>query len=175
MSYGLIPLGRKADKELLERYQYLQKFLKESKEFGAQRQESEKKAVSIALQNLARNSGYGDVTRLTWSMETELIKELLPYLTPKEIDGVEVYVQVSEEGKSEIKQIKAGKELNSMPAISAKKCFGKAQRAFGIGQIHNCGCPWHRSACTLKNQTGKISNKESHKKRTGKIAEPGCR
>ncbi len=55
MSYGLIPLGRKADKELLERYQFLQKFLKESKEFGAQRQESEKKAVAIALQNLARN------------------------------------------------------------------------------------------------------------------------
>ena len=25
MSYGLIPLGRKADKELLERYQFLQK------------------------------------------------------------------------------------------------------------------------------------------------------
>ena len=44
-------------------------------QFGAQRQESEKKAVNIALQNLARNSGYGDVTRLTWSMETELIKE----------------------------------------------------------------------------------------------------
>jgi hypothetical protein len=104
------------DKELLDRYQYLQKFLKESKEFGAQRQESEKKAVNIALQNLARNSGYGDVTRLTWSMETELIKELLPYLSPKEIDGVEVYVQINEEGKSEIKQIKDGKELNSMPA-----------------------------------------------------------
>ena len=108
MSYGLIPLGRKPDKELLDRYQYLQ--------FGAQRQESEKKAVNIALQNLARNSGYGDVTRLTWSMETELIKELLPYLSPKEIDGVEVYVQINEEGKSEIKQIKDGKELNSMPA-----------------------------------------------------------
>ena len=116
MSYGLIPLGRKPDKELLDRYQYLQKFLKESKEFGAQRQESEKKAVNIALQNLARNSGYGDVTPLTWSMETELIKELLPYLSPKEIDGVEVYVQINEEGKSEIKQIKDGKELNSMPA-----------------------------------------------------------
>ena len=69
-----------------------------------------------SLQNLARNSGYGDVTRLTWSMETELIKELLPYLSPKEIDGVEVYVQINEEGKSEIKQIKDGKELNSMPA-----------------------------------------------------------
>ena len=44
MSYGLITLGRKADKELLERYQFLQKFLKESKEFGAQRQESEKES-----------------------------------------------------------------------------------------------------------------------------------
>ena len=68
------------------------------------RQESEKKAVTIALQNLARNSGYGDVTRLTWSMETELIKEITPYLTPKEIEGVEVYVQVNNEGKPEIKR-----------------------------------------------------------------------
>ena len=100
---------------MLERYQFLQKFLKESKEFGAQRQESEKKAVAIALQNLARNSGYGDVTRLTWSMETELIKEITPYLTPKEIEGVEVYVQVNNEGKPEIKQVRAGKELNSLP------------------------------------------------------------
>ena len=100
---------------MLERYQFLQKFLKESKEFGAQRQESEKKAVTIALQNLARNSGYGDVTRLTWSMETELIKEITPYLTPKEIEGVEVYVQVNNEGKPEIKQVRAGKELNSLP------------------------------------------------------------
>ena len=90
---------------------------------------SEKKAVSIALQNLARNSGYGDVTRLTWSMETELIKELLPYLTPKEIDGVEVYVQVSEEGKSEIKQIKAGKELNSMPAKLKKHPYVEELKA----------------------------------------------
>ena len=71
MSYGLIPLGRKADKELLERYQYLQKFLKESKELVHKDRKAKKKAVSIALQNLARNSGYGDVTRLTWSMETE--------------------------------------------------------------------------------------------------------
>ncbi|WP_294478709.1 DUF4132 domain-containing protein [uncultured Bacteroides sp.] len=116
MSYGLIPLGKKTDKELLERYQFLQQFLKDSKEFGAQRQENEKKAVNIALKNLALNSGYGDVTRLTWSMETELIKELLPYLTPKEIDDIEVYVEINEEGKADIKQIKAGKALNSMPA-----------------------------------------------------------
>ena len=129
MSYGLIPLGKKADKELLERYQFLQKFLKESKDFGAQRQESEKKAVGIALQNLALNSGYGDVTRLTWSMETELIKELLPYLSPKEIEDVEVYVHINDEGKAEIKQIKAGKELNSMPAKLKKHPYVEELKA----------------------------------------------
>ena len=48
-------------------------------------------------------------------METELIKEITPYLTPKEIEGVEVYVQVNNEGKPEIKQVRAGKELNSLP------------------------------------------------------------
>ena len=120
MSYGLIPLGRKPEKELLERYQYLQKFLQESKQFGAQRQESEKKAVSIALQNLARNSGYGDVTRLTWSMETELIKDLVPYLTPKTVGGVEVYIEISEDGKAEMKQSKNGNALNSLP-VKLKK------------------------------------------------------
>lgn len=125
MSYGLIPLGRKADSELLERYQYLQQFLKESKQFGAQRQESEKKAVSIALQNLARNSGYGDVTRLTWSMETELIKDLKPFLTPKKIDGVEMYVEIGKEGKAEIRQIKEGKTLASMPAKLKKHPYAE--------------------------------------------------
>lgn len=116
MAYTLIPLGRKADKELLDRYQYLQRFLKESKEFGSQRQSSEKLAVSIALQNLARNSGYGDVTRLTWSMETELIRQLLPYLTPHEVEGIAVWVEVDSGGKAEIQQRKAGKALNNMPA-----------------------------------------------------------
>lgn len=116
MAYGLIPLERNKDKDLLERYCYLQRFLKESKEFGAQRQTSEKQAVSIALQNLASNSGYGDVTRLTWSMETELIKDLLPYLTPCEVEDIELWVEVNSEGKAEIHQRKAGKDLNSIPA-----------------------------------------------------------
>lgn len=116
MAYSLIPLGRNKDKDLLERYCYLQQFLKESKEFGAQRQTSEKAAVNIALQNLASNSGYGDVTRLTWNMETELIKGLLPYLTPHDVEGVELWVEINGEGKSEIHQRKAGKNLNSIPA-----------------------------------------------------------
>ncbi len=49
-------------------YEFLHGFLKESKQFGAQRRESEAKAVSIALEYLARNAGFSDVTRLTWNM-----------------------------------------------------------------------------------------------------------
>ncbi len=93
MAYTLIPLAQKATSDLLERYQYLQQFLKESKTFGAQRQESEKKAVEIGLQNLARNAGYSDVTRLVWSMETELIREMDPYFTPAEVEGITVYAE----------------------------------------------------------------------------------
>lgn len=116
MAYCLIPLADPATPDLLERYQYLQQFLKESKTFGSQRQESEKKAVGIAMQNLARNAGYTDVTRLTWSMETELIREMEPYFTPTELEGVSVYVEVDDEGKSELRYIKGEKSLNSVPA-----------------------------------------------------------
>ncbi|MDH6303628.1 hypothetical protein M2459_000438 [Parabacteroides sp. PF5-5] len=123
MAYCLIPLNKKSNADLLERYQYLQQFLKESKTFGAQRQESEKKAVNIGMQNLARNAGYSDVTRLTWSMETALIKEMQGYFTPKEIEGVEVYVSIDEEGKSSIHYVKAGKELNSAPAKLKKDAY----------------------------------------------------
>ena len=116
MAYCLIPLDKKSNTDLLERYQYLQQFLKESKTFGAQRQESEKKAVAIGMQNLARNAGYTDVTRLTWSMETALIKDMQPYFTPKEMEGTEVYVSIDEEGKPSVNYRKAGKALNSVPA-----------------------------------------------------------
>lgn len=123
MAYCLIPFAKKATPDLLERYQYLQQFLKESKTFGSQRQESEKKAVEIGMQNLARNAGYSDVTRLVWSMETELIKEMEPYFTPVEIEGVQVYVSIDEEGKSELKLIKGTKELNSVPAKLKKNPY----------------------------------------------------
>ena len=128
MAYGLIPLEHDKDKDLLERYQYLQQFLKESKEFGTQRQASEKLATSIALKNLARNSGYGDVTRLTWSMETELIKDLLPYLTPHDVEGVDIWIEVNDEGKSEIRQRKEGKNLNSIPAKLKKHPYTEELR-----------------------------------------------
>ena len=45
---------------------FLQKFKKESKQFGAQRRASEAAAVADCIySNMAINAGYQDVTRLT--------------------------------------------------------------------------------------------------------------
>ncbi|WP_338986550.1 DUF4132 domain-containing protein [Fusobacterium polymorphum] len=114
-SYSLIPLLKDKKKDALHRYQFLQKFLKESKKFGAQRRASEAKAVSISLENLSRNMGYSDVTRLIWNMETALINEMKEYFEPKKLDDVDVYIKIDDLGQSEIIYEKAGKELKSLP------------------------------------------------------------
>ena len=114
-SYSLIPLLKDKQKDALHRYQFLQKFLKESMKFGAQRRASEAKAVSISLENLSRNMGYSDVTRLIWNMETALINEMKEYFVPKKLDDVDVYIKIDELGQSEIIYEKAGKELKSLP------------------------------------------------------------
>jgi hypothetical protein len=115
ISYCLIPLNKRSKKDLTERYLYLQQFLKESKTFSSQRQESEKKAVEIALQNLARNAGYTDATHLKWSVEMELMKEFNYYFTPQEHRGVDIYIEIDEEGKPARKYMKAGKPLAVIP------------------------------------------------------------
>ena len=114
-SYSLIPLLKDKQKDALHRYQFLQKFLKESKKFGAQRRASEAKAVDISLENLSRNMGYSDVTRLIWNMETALINEMKEYFEPKKLDDVDVYIKIDNLGQSEIIYEKAGKELKSLP------------------------------------------------------------
>ncbi|MDE7342931.1 MAG: hypothetical protein K2N19_02820, partial [Muribaculaceae bacterium] len=91
VAYGLIPLSRNRLKDLRQRYALLSKFAKESKQFGAQRQASEGRAVKLALDNLARTAGFGDSVRLTWCMEADLVKEVAEFLAPAEIDGVRLW------------------------------------------------------------------------------------
>ena len=130
-SYSLIPLLKDKQKDALHRYQFLQKFLKESKKFGAQRRASEAKAVSISLENLSRNMGYSDVTRLIWNMETALINEMKEYFVPKKLDDVDVYIKIDELGQSEIIYEKAGKELKSLPTKLKKDKYIEA-----IKEVH---------------------------------------
>jgi len=130
-SYSLIPLLKDKKKDALHRYQFLQKFLKESKKFGAQRRASEAKAVNISLENLSRNMGYSDVTRLIWNMETALINEMKEYFEPKKLDDIDVYIKIDELGQSEIIYEKAGKELKSLPTKLKKDKYIEA-----IKEVH---------------------------------------
>ncbi len=114
MALSLIPI--KNEDDICKRYLYLQKFLKESKKFGAQRSASEKKAVEVSMQNLAMNAGYTDVTRLTLRMETKLIDDNKELFEEKEVEDIVIRLAVGEDGKIETIVSKNGKALKSIPA-----------------------------------------------------------
>jgi hypothetical protein len=115
LCYGLIPLSNDK-KDTLHRYEFLHGFLQESKQFGAQRRESEAKAVSIALENLARNAGFSDVTRLTWNMEIEKMRSIEQYLNPAPVGDVEIHLRIDELGRTAVAVVKDGKALRDIPA-----------------------------------------------------------
>ena len=126
LAYSLLPLkkGKAGEKEQLERYAFLQNFLKESKKFGQQRKESEGKICEIALENLARAAGYDDVHRFIWAMETEKSKEYAKYFVPKKIDGFELSVTVDDFGKLAIRSIKEdGTTLKDVPSKLKKHAY----------------------------------------------------
>ena len=123
MCCGLIPLKRAREKDMLARYVFLQNFLKESKQFGAQRRASEEKAVEIALSNLARACGFDDVTRLVWTAETELIKAHADHFTPKEVEDVALSLSVAADGTVSLVCTKGGKPLKAVPAKLKKNAY----------------------------------------------------
>jgi hypothetical protein len=115
-SLGLIPLSKTvAEKDLLKRYDLIQRFLKESNQFGAQRQESEKIACGIALDNLARNSGYEDRTRFEWAMEGKATENIMENSTAKFDDAI-ITLNIDDQGKPEIIVLKGEKIQKSIPA-----------------------------------------------------------
>ncbi|MGG1518206.1 DUF4132 domain-containing protein [Paenibacillus oryzisoli] len=117
LSYSLIPISKEdSERDVLERYTYIQRFLKESKAFGAQRSASEAKAAAIALDNLSRNAGYPDVIRLKWDMEARQMAEVLHLLEPREVEEIEVRLVIDESGRADLAVTKKGKPLKSLPS-----------------------------------------------------------
>lgn len=118
MSMALLPLPTSKEEweeELLDRYQFIQKYKKESKQFGARRQASEGRAAEIALCNLSMNAGFSDVMRLTLLMEGKLTKQSLEYFHWQTIDDIELMISIDEHGKSTLKCKKDKKLLKSLP------------------------------------------------------------
>ncbi len=116
MSYGLVPFAENREKDMLERYQFIQQYGKESRQFGAQRRASEGKAAEIGLVNLSVRAGFADVTRLTLRMESKLAEEFAGFMQWTPVDDVEICLSVDQAGKSEIQCRKAGKALKSVPS-----------------------------------------------------------
>ena len=120
---GLLPLakGKQREKDLLERYQSIQEFLRTSRKFGSQRRASEKLACRIAMDNLARTAGYPDPQRLEWAMEGMAIADLAQGPVTVSVDEVSVSLSLSEIGHPELKIIKTDKKgksktLKNIPA-----------------------------------------------------------
>lgn len=118
MSIGLLPLPtdkKERETELLDRYQFIQKYKKESRQFGAQRRASEGRAAEIALNNLSVNAGFTDVTRLILRMEGKLTEQSAEYFDWQTVTEIELMICVDENGKSSLKCQKDGKILKSVP------------------------------------------------------------
>lgn len=122
-AYPLIPINKGDTREPLRRYEFLMSFAKASKQFGAQRRESERKAVDAALENLAVNLGISDVNRLIWRMETEKTAELKPFMKKRPIGEYSAWLTIGEDGEAEVAFEKDGKKLKSVPKSVSKDTY----------------------------------------------------
>lgn len=124
MSLPLLPLAEDREKreaQLLERYQFIQKFKKESRQFGAQRRSSEAHAAELALQNLSTNAGFTDKMRLILRMESRLTEEYETYFSWTPVDDMEIRIFIDEAGRSSLQCQKEGKTLKSIPSKYKKE------------------------------------------------------
>lgn len=115
---GLLPLasGKSRDTDLLDRYKIIQEFRRSSKQFGSQRQASEKRAAQIGQQNLARTAGFLDPIRLEWAMEAKAVEDLADGPIEVTVDGVTVALGIDSWGEVELKVTREGKALAEIPA-----------------------------------------------------------
>ena len=107
------------DEEIRERYSYIRQFIKESKKFGAQRRASEKLAGETAIKNMATAQGYTDETRFILKMENDIASGLAGFWEMQKIGDTEMCLVV-DSGKVDIRVVKGGKELKSIPAALKK-------------------------------------------------------
>ena len=116
------PTGAALPEDVLSRYQFLQTFLKQSKQFGAQKRASESAAVETAVENLARLAGCDESDRFVWRMENAQLDAVRQTFQPQDVaDGVTVRIHVSDAGKPELKWegLPSGKRTPSASMKSA--------------------------------------------------------
>jgi hypothetical protein len=116
---GLLPLpsaGPDRADALLQRYGAIQEFARTSRQFGSQRQASERRAAEIALANLARTAGYRDPLRLEWAMEATTVADLAGRAAVAEVQDVRVTLLIDPDGAPLLTVSRGDKPLKSVPA-----------------------------------------------------------
>ena len=114
--YSLIPIRNQED--LYERYATLADFARESKQFGAQRQLSERRTVDIALENLARSAGYANADIFMFEMESQTPVDIYK---DYEVEDVTVTPYIDEKKfKIALSVKRNGKTLASIPSKYSK-------------------------------------------------------
>ncbi len=119
---GLLPLPKKgasktAQKLVESRYRTLADFQRGARQFGAQRQASERLAADIGIQNLARTAGYSDPQRLMWAMEARMAPD---WTQTVEADGVTLGIDLTPQGDASLRVMRGEKALKSVPASLSK-------------------------------------------------------
>jgi hypothetical protein len=119
---GLIPLdhGKDTKSEVLRRYEVMQEFLRTGKKFGSQRKASEKLAVLIGMQNLARTAGYADPQRLEWAMEVEAVADLAEGPIQADVDDFQIRLSINDLGEPELQFFKKDKPVKTLPSAIKK-------------------------------------------------------
>lgn len=117
---GLLPLSRakaKASQELEGRYRLLLQFRREAKQWGAQKQVSERLAADIGMQNLARTAGFTDPQRLMWAMEARMAPD---WGQKVEAEGITLSIALTPDGEASLVIQRGEKVIKTLPPALKK-------------------------------------------------------
>lgn len=117
---GLVPLKNGDKPEVLKRYKIMQEFVRTCRQFGSQRQASEKLAARIGQENLARTAGFPDPIRLQWAMEGLATADLARGPVVVTVGDISVQLAFDDSGHPDITVRRGTKALKSIPTAAKK-------------------------------------------------------
>ncbi|HEX8006576.1 MAG TPA: DUF5724 domain-containing protein, partial [Trebonia sp.] len=129
---GLMPLPAEpaARREQTQRrYAILREFERGSGKFGQLRRTSEKTAVRIGVENLARTAGYPDPLRFMWAVEAAEVGDLAGGPVAVDKGDITLVLSVDAEGTPGLSVACGGRALKSVPAGLRKDPDVKALQA----------------------------------------------
>jgi hypothetical protein len=118
---GLLPLPAKGAKdEVLHRYVLMRDFVGSDRTSGSARRASERTAVEVGLENLARTAGYRDPQRLVWAIEAHAIQDLTAGPVTARDGDLEVTLSILADGSPELEVRRGNRRLAAVPKASGK-------------------------------------------------------